>query len=64
MPTQTLPLLTTRICHKDDGDDESMLARQWRLLKLLIFVPKGFTVKELAALSGVSEKRRPEGTGV
>ena len=56
MTTQTLPLLTTRIHDRDDGDDESTLARQWRLLKLLIFAPKGFTVKELVALSGVSEK--------
>jgi len=55
MPTQTLPLLTTRI-RQDDGDDESTLARQWRLLKLLTFKPKGFTVKELVALSGMSEK--------
>ena len=55
MTTQTLPLLTTRI-HQDDGDDESTLARQWRLLKLLAFAPKGFTVKELEAVSGVSEK--------
>jgi hypothetical protein len=51
-----LPLLTTRIRYQDDGYDESTLARQWRLLKLLIFAPKGFTVKELVALSGVSEK--------
>ena len=36
MTTQTLPLLTTRI-RQDDGDDESTLARQWRLLKLLTF---------------------------
>jgi hypothetical protein len=50
------PLLTTRIRRQDDGYDESTLARQWRLLKLLIFAPKGFTVKELVALSGVSEK--------
>jgi hypothetical protein len=55
MPTHTLPLLTTRIRH-DDGDDESVLARQWRLLKLLAFAPKGFTVKELVAVSGMSEK--------
>ena len=56
MPTQTLPLLTTRIRPQDDGDDESTLARQWRLLKLLVFSPRGFTVKELEAVSGVSEK--------
>ncbi len=54
--TTHLPLLTTRIRYQDDGYDESTLARQWRLLKLLIFAPKGFTVKELVALSGVSEK--------
>jgi hypothetical protein len=51
-----LPLLTTRIRSKGDGDEESPLARQWRLLKLLTFTPKGFTVKELVAVSGVSEK--------
>jgi len=51
MTTQTLPLLTTRF-----QDDDSILARQWRLLKLLAFAPKGFTVKELTAISGVSEK--------
>ena len=55
MTTQTLPLLTTRI-RQDDGDDESTLARQWRLLKLLAFAPKGFTIKELEAVSGISEK--------
>jgi len=55
MTTQTLPLLTARL-HQDDGDDETTLARQWRLLKLLAFAPKGFTVKELEAISGVSEK--------
>ena len=31
-------------------------ARQWRLLKLLAFSPNGFTVKELRAVSGVSDK--------
>ena len=55
MTTQTLPLLTTRI-RQDDGDDESTLARQWRLLKLLTFTPKGFTLKELAAVAAVCEK--------
>ncbi len=50
-----LPLLTTRI-RQDEGDDESTLARQWRLLKLLIFTPKGFSIKELVAVSGVCEK--------
>lgn len=34
MPTQTLPLLTRRI-RRQDGDDESTLARQWRLLEQL-----------------------------
>jgi predicted DNA-binding transcriptional regulator YafY len=53
--TTHLPLLTTQI-RQEDGDDESVLARQWRLLKLLTFAPKGFTVKELVAVSGVSEK--------
>ena len=53
--TTQLPLLTTRI-RQDEGDDESTLARQWRLLKLLTFTPKGFTVKELVAVSGMSEK--------
>ena len=55
MTTQTLPLLTTRI-RQDEGDDESTLARQWRLLKLLTFAPKGFTIKELVAVLGMSEK--------
>ena len=50
-----LPLLTTRI-RQDEGDDESTLARQWRLLKLMAFAPKGFTLKELTAVAGVSEK--------
>ena len=54
--TTHLPLLTTRIRSKNDGDDESPLARQWRVLKLLTFAPKGFTVKELVAVSGMSEK--------
>ena len=55
MPTSLL-LLTTRIPSEGDGDDESPLARQWRMLKLPTFTPKGFTVKELVAVSGVSEK--------
>jgi hypothetical protein len=54
-PPEYLPLLTTHI-RQAEGDDESTLARQWRLLKLLTFAPKGFTVKELAAVSGVCEK--------
>lgn len=53
--TTHLPLLTTRI-RQNDGDDESTLARQWRLLKLLTFTPKGITVKELATVTGMSEK--------
>jgi len=53
MTTQALPLLTTRIRPQDD---EPTLARQWRLLKLLVFSPRGFTVKELTSLSGVCEK--------
>ena len=52
---ESLPLLTTRL-RQHAGEDESILARQWRLLKLMIFSPKGFTIKELVALSGVSEK--------
>ena len=51
-----LPLLTTCIRNQDDSSEESILARQWRLLKLLTFTPKGFTVKQLVALTGVSEK--------
>ena len=58
--TTHLPLLTTRI-RQDDGDDESTLARQWRLLKLLTFTPKGFTVKELVAVSGMSENLKRNG---
>lgn len=54
--TTRLPLLTARIRSEDGSDDETPLARQWRVLKLLVFSPKGFTVKELAALSGISEK--------
>ena len=53
--TTHLPLLTTRI-RQDDGDEESTLARQWRLLKILTFSPKGVTVKELIAVSGMSDK--------
>ncbi|MGA2253501.1 MAG: hypothetical protein ABSG53_02475 [Thermoguttaceae bacterium] len=44
MPTHSLPLLTARVHPQDDGDDESTLARQWQLLKLLAFASKGFTV--------------------
>jgi hypothetical protein len=39
--TTHLPLLTTRIRSENDGDEESALARQWRLLKLLTFSPNG-----------------------
>lgn len=53
--THHLPLLTTRIRAQDD-EDESSLARQWRLLKLLAFAPKGFTIRELVSVSGVSDK--------
>lgn len=53
--TTHLPLLTTRI-RPQDGDEESSLARQWRLLKLLAFASKGFTIRELVAVSGVSDK--------
>jgi len=52
--TTHLPFLTTRI-RQDNADDESILARQWRLLKLLVFAPNGFTIKELVAFSGTSE---------
>ena len=38
--TTQLPLLTARI---HPIDDESSLARQWRLLKLLTFSCKGFS---------------------
>jgi len=50
-----LPLLTAPVRSRD-GQEEQPLARQWRLLKLLTYSPKGFTVKELVALSGMSDK--------
>ena len=50
-----LPLLTAPVRFRD-GQEEHPLARQWRLLKLLTYSPKGFTVKELVALSGMSDK--------
>ena len=54
--TTHLPFLTTRIRPQADGNGDSSLARQWRLLILLAFTPKGLTVKELVAVSGVSDK--------
>jgi hypothetical protein len=56
MTIQTLSLLTHRIRRQADGDDESALARQWRLLEMLSSAFKGLTIKELTAASGVSEK--------
>ncbi len=50
-----LPLLTAPV-RSQDGREEHPLARQWRLLKLLTYSPKGYTVKELVALSGMSDK--------
>jgi len=52
----TQPLLTHRIRRQDDGDDESTVARQWRLLEQLSSASKGLTIKELVVHSGVSEK--------
>jgi len=56
MTTQSLPILTARIRPQQNGDNEPVLVRQWRLLKLLVFSPTGFSVKELTSISGVSEK--------
>jgi len=50
-----LPLLTAAVRTKD-GETQHPLVRQWRILKLLVHSPQGFSVKELAALSGMSEK--------
>ncbi len=50
-----LPLLTAPV-RSQDGEEPHPLVRQWRVLKLLTYSPKGFTVKELTALSGMSEK--------
>ena len=50
-----LPLLTAPV-RSQDGQEPHQLVRQWRILKLLTYSPKGFTVKELAALSGMNEK--------
>ena len=55
MTAQILPLLTHRI-RRQDADDESALARQWRLLELLSTAFKGLTVKELVVHTGMSEK--------
>ncbi len=54
--TTHLPLLTHRIRRQAQGDDESTLVRQWRLLELLSSAYKGLTVKEMVVHSGVSEK--------
>ncbi len=50
-----LPLLTAPV-RSQDGQEPHQLVRQWRILKLLTYSPKGFTVKELAVLSGMCEK--------
>ncbi len=50
-----LPLLTAPVRSRD-GEEPHPLVRQWRILKLLTYSTKGFTVKELATLSGMSEK--------
>ncbi len=50
-----LPLLTAPV-RSQEGEEQHPLVRQWRILKLLTYSPKGYTVKELAALSGMSEK--------
>ena len=50
-----LPLLATTI-HPRDTEEETPLARQWRILKLLTFSPEGFSVRELASMSGTSLK--------
>ncbi len=54
MPAQ--PLLTHRIRRQDRDDDESTLARQWRLLEQLSSALKGLTVKDLVVHTGKSEK--------
>ncbi len=51
----SLPLLTAPV-RSQDGKAQHPLVRQWRILKLLTCSPKGYTVKELVALSGMSEK--------
>ncbi len=54
--TTHLPLLTHRIRRQAEGDDESTLVRQWRLLELLSSAYKGLTIKEMVVHSGMSEK--------
>ena len=56
MSTHPQPLLTHRIRCQDNGDDESTLARQWRLLEQLASAAKGLTIKEMTAASGMSDK--------
>jgi len=50
-----LPLLTAPV-RSEDGEEPHPLVRQWRILKLLTYSPQGFTIKELVALSGMSDK--------
>ncbi len=50
-----LPLLTAPV-RSQEGEESHPLVRQWRVLKLLTYSPTGFTVKELAVLSGMCEK--------
>ena len=50
-----LPLLTAPV-RSEDGEEPHPLVRQWRILKLLTYSPQGFTIKELTALSGMSDK--------
>ncbi|MDY0169367.1 MAG: hypothetical protein RBS80_22680 [Thermoguttaceae bacterium] len=50
-----LPLLTAAV-RSQDGQQEQQIVRQWRILKLLTYSPEGFTVRELAVLSGMNEK--------
>jgi len=50
-----LPLLTAPV-RSEDGEEPHPLVRQWRILKLLTYSPKGYTVKELESLSGMSDK--------
>ena len=49
------PLLTAPV-RSEDGEEPHPLVRQWRILKLLTYSPKGYTVKELVSLSGMSDK--------
>ena len=57
-----LPLLTHRIHRQDNGDDESALARQWRMLEQSYpTAAKGLTIKEFVVhtelLSEKDDKR-------